>query len=74
MEAVATFWDSVADAEQFQASGLGSKPGYRQHMLPLGIHGDVVPCLGVGQAWQKSMEAFSWSSLTGAGACALLAH
>eukprot|EP00969_Alexandrium_andersonii_P194990 8613828-Alexandrium_andersonii.AAC.1 len=66
------FWGSVEPTDQFRHSTVATKSNFKQQVIPLALHGDGVPALGVGQAWQKTMEVFSWSSLVGAGTCTLL--
>eukprot|EP00969_Alexandrium_andersonii_P195699 8645728-Alexandrium_andersonii.AAC.1 len=35
--------------------------------IPLALHGDGVPVSGVGKAWSKSLDVYSWCSLLGKG-------
>ena len=35
--------------------------------MPIGLHGDGVATSGIGKAWQRSVEAFSWTSLLARG-------
>ena len=53
-------------------SQIRDRPTHRTKAVPIGLHGNGLPCIGVGHAWQKSFDCFSWGSLIGAGTCTLL--
>lgn len=40
--------------------------GFRR-CIPLGLHGDGTPCMGVGKAWGKMVDAWTWHSLLVSG-------
>ena len=69
--AIATFWADVADDPQYRRHPVKGRPNHGTHAIPLGIHGDGVPALGIGKTWQKSFEAWSWGSIVGAAASTL---
>ena len=35
--------------------------------IPISLHGDAVPCVGVGKSWSKSLDIISWTSMVGKG-------
>lgn len=60
----------MATGEQFRDHPVRERADHRERCVPLGMHGDGVACLGVGQKWQKTWEAYSWQGLTGVGGMA----
>ena len=40
---------------------------WTKYCIPFGLHGDEVPVVGLGKAWSKILNAFSWCSLLGTG-------
>ena len=64
------FWSDMATGEQFRDHPVRERADHRERCVPLGMHGDGVACLGVGQKWQKTWEAYSWQGLTGVGGMA----
>ena len=57
------FWDAFESHPSFQNHPLKSVPNYRDKVIPLGLHGDECPVLGVGKIWCKCVLFFSWFSL-----------
>ena len=41
--------------------------GWERLCIPLGVHGDGVPVVGIGKAWSKVLNVWSWFSLIGVG-------
>jgi hypothetical protein len=67
----ARFWDAAAGDPQFPEHPMLQQPAVRARTVPISLHGDGLPVSGCGKAWQKSAEAYSWTSLlSGAGAIA----
>ena len=52
------FWDSFEGHPCFQEHPLLSKPDYKATTIPLGLHGDECPVLGVGKIWCKCVLFF----------------
>ena len=52
------FWDSFERHPCFQEHPLLSKPDYKATTIPLGLHGDECPVLGVGKIWCKCVLFF----------------
>jgi hypothetical protein len=61
------FWKAVKDHPQMKSHPIASRAGYQKLAIPLGLHGDGVPIVGLGKGWVKMALVFSWSSLLGAG-------
>ena len=40
---------------------------YSKKAIPIAVHGDGVPTIAVGKAWQKTVEGISWSSCLASG-------
>ena len=60
------FWDAFESHPSFQNHPLKSMPNYKDKVIPLGLHGDECPVLGVGKIWCKCVLFFSWFSLMSA--------
>eukprot|EP00974_Lingulodinium_polyedra_P004975 467644-Lingulodinium_polyedra.AAC.1 len=43
------------------------RPEWRHHAIPVMLHGDAVPVVGVGKAGTKSMDNISWHPLLAQG-------
>eukprot|EP00435_Cladocopium_sp_Y103_P018658 s2492_g4.t1 len=57
------FWSSFSGHPCFEGHPLKTQPDYSTCVIPLGLHGDEVPVLGVGKIWCKCVLFFSWFSL-----------
>jgi len=57
------FWSSFSGHPCFEGHPLETQSDYSTHVIPLGMHGDEVPVLGVGKIWCKCVLFFSWFSL-----------
>lgn len=67
----ARFWAAAAGDPQFPQHPMLLQPAVQARTVPISLHGDGLPVSGCGKAWQKSAEAYSWTSLlSGAGAIA----
>ena len=71
--AVEEFWKSVADTPPYLEHPLRHRQHHKKRAVPIFIHGDGVPCVGVGKAWSK-MDIFSWGSVLNTDGDALLNH
>ena len=67
---LSTFWEDMVGNPQYEDHPVKARDTSKA--VPLSLHGDGVASIGLGKSWQKSFEAFSWSSLTGDGHCTLL--
>ena len=38
-----------------------------QYTVPISLHGDGTPVSGIGKAWSKSVDIWSWTSLVARG-------
>lgn len=45
------FWSSFSGHPCFEGHPLETQSDYSTHVIPLGMHGDEVPVLGVGKIW-----------------------
>lgn len=57
------FWSSFSGHPCFEDHPLKAQPDFSTHVIPLALHGDEVPVLGVGKIWCKCVLFFSWFSL-----------
>ena len=64
-ESLAAFWDDMQGNPQLEA--VPARPDMREKCIPLAIHGDGTPVTGVGKAWSKQYDVWSWCSLLGRG-------
>ena len=62
-EAVTEFWSSVSHTRQYKEYPVRSRPNHTRRCIPLFCHGDGVPSTGVGKAWSKMVDLWSWGSL-----------
>ena len=63
------FWKSQESHPNFPilVRLLSHRPNWRRTAVPLKIHGDSCPVVGVGKSWAKSYDFTSWSSMVGKG-------
>lgn len=66
-ERLESFWRTNSLHPSFAARNLDSRPEYRRFCVPLSLHGDDVPVVGVGKAWCALLTVFSWTSMCGLG-------
>ena len=57
------FWDEVQDHPQLREHPLGDRPDYKRRCVPIAVHGDDVPIVGIGKGWTSKMTVFTWCSL-----------
>ena len=50
------FWESVNGTTQFLTHPVRLRPIFRSHCIPLSIHGDGTPVVGIGKAWGKLLD------------------
>ena len=67
-----TWRSSVLPDERSGFSQMESHPirdvaDYKSKVVPLAVHGDGVPVVGLGKGWSKVITMFSWYSLIGQG-------
>ena len=48
---------------QFQRHPIKDLDDFAKWCVPVGIHGDATPAMGVGKSWAKMMDIWSWHSL-----------
>ena len=58
-----SLWDALDAHPALQNHPVKRKRDYRIRVLPLTMHGDEVPCMGIGKIWSRSVLNFSWCSL-----------
>ena len=59
---VEEFWRSV-EGSPCVVAAIKAKRNFRQRLIPLALHGDVVPVTGLGKGWVQTVTNFSWYSL-----------
>ena len=64
---ISKFWDEVASTQKYQHHPVRRRKDHKRLCIPLGLHGDGVAVTGINRSWQKSVDAFSWSSLLASG-------
>lgn len=62
------FWDAFEEHPAMTGHPCRRKANYKSKGIPIGLHGDEVPVVGVGKIWSRSCLSFSWCSLI-ANAC-----
>ena len=62
------FWQLQAQHPALEGHPvLNSTPDLRNKMLPLALHGDGTPVIGIGKIWSRQLTIFSFNSLLGRG-------
>lgn len=58
------FWKTVAQRKDPRLANhpMCSRPNWFRHAIPISVHGDAVPAVGVGKAASKSWDCISWQS------------
>ena len=56
-------WNEIQEHPALKDHPIKSKPGWRTYGVPLILHGDEVPVVGVGKIWSRSSLCFSFCSL-----------
>ena len=60
---VKLFWNNFKDHPLMANHPCKKNKNWMDTTLPLGLHGDEVPVLGVGKIWCKAVLSFSWFSI-----------
>ncbi|CAK8992493.1 Uncharacterized protein SCF082_LOCUS3127 [Durusdinium trenchii] len=61
-EGLETFWAQMSKHPACENHQLLLEPGYARKTIPVHIHGDCVPCTGIGKVWSKGLLALHWTS------------
>ena len=62
-ERMQNFWTSVAHTQQFREHPVQSRDNFERLCIPLIVHSDGVPCMGIGKSWSKVFDIYSWGSM-----------
>ena len=75
-DTLTSFWQAVSGGEHFLSHELVSTMSWDQlsWCIPLAIHGDGTPGMGVGKAWSKNVDTWSWQSCVVRGALRMSMH
>jgi hypothetical protein len=63
-----SYWESMQRHPALCGHPVTGVHHWQENSIPISIHGDGVPITGVGKAWSKGMEIYSWSSCLAEGA------
>ena len=64
------FWKLQSQAKHPAFAGhpvLNSTPEFQKKMVPLALHGDGTPVIGIGKIWSRQLTIYSFNSLLGHG-------
>ncbi len=61
------FWDGMAAHPALAAHPMLGVDDWSRTFIPLSLHGDGVPVTGVGKAWSKGVESYSFTSVLAEG-------
>ena len=64
---IEAFWRAMAGNPQLLEHHVHLLHNYQHTAIPIALHGDGVPVVGVGKSWSKSCDVYSWCSLLGGG-------
>jgi len=68
MHRLKEFWELQKGHPQYQSHAvLQSCRNFQEKMLPLALHGDGTPVIGIGKIWSRQLTIFSWNSMLGKG-------
>ena len=70
VDKIKAFWHAVRLHPQMQGHPMKNTPGWNEWTVPIGVHGDGVPIVGIGKGWNRVMTNFAWFSLAAKGATA----
>ena len=62
-KAAPDFWKSVESTPQYKEHPLRHKPHHKRKCVPLFLHGDAVPVVGIGKSRNKCLDVWSFGSL-----------
>ena len=67
--ALEQFWKSAAKAKdpRLATHPMIAKPNWQRRAIPISLHGDAVPAIGVGKAHSRSYDCYIWQSLLAMG-------
>lgn len=66
--ALERFWGALAGGPLVEDIPQCRGRGWQRRLIPLGLHGDATPVAGIGKAWGKLLDAYSFTSLVCTGA------
>ena len=61
LNAVTRFWKSIPTTTQYVEHSVRKKRNHKKRATPTFLHGDGVPVVGVGKAWSKLVDVWSWA-------------
>eukprot|EP00969_Alexandrium_andersonii_P345620 15276717-Alexandrium_andersonii.AAC.1 len=61
------FWSEMRGHPQLENHPMLDIDGYDTKVIPLSLHGDGVPIVGVGKKWHKSLTFYTWASMVWSG-------
>jgi len=64
-DALEYFWNEQlrAGSPRLQNNPMTSVANWKRTFVPVFMHGDGCPVVGVGKSWGKSMDSFNWGSV-----------
>ena len=65
--ALRAFWEDVKSTPQYLSHPIRGRLNHESLAIPISVHGDGTPITGLGKAWGKLMDIWSWSSLVASG-------
>ena len=60
---VEKFWKDVSHSEHYKTHPVRHRKNHRRRCIPIFLHGDGVPVVGVGKSWSKLVDVWSWGSI-----------
>jgi len=68
---LAPFWRDQRRHPSLIGHPMVAAANWQSTFIPLGLHGDGVPVVGIGKSWSRSVEVVSWGSCLGTGSTIL---
>ena len=64
--ALTEFWSLQRNHPAFESHPLVGAPGFDpSHTIPISLHGDGTPVVGIGKIWSRQLTTFTWTSMVG---------
>ena len=57
------FWKSVESTEHYMTHPVRHRANHMRKCVPIFLHADGVPCVGIGKSWSKMCDVWSWGSV-----------
>jgi hypothetical protein len=73
-DTLSQFWEGqvLAGSPRLDNNPMLEVESWKTKFVPIFLHGDGAPVVGVGKSWGKSMDSFSWGSCVARGSTSII--